>query len=115
MSRIVNEQDAFIFQCEPIADTGDRQDDGKIVFPFYPLLDDLEMKKAEKSAAEPLSQGNRRILLVDEGCVIQLIFFEGNGQIFIILRSNRIDRGENHRFEFLEPGEGFAHRVADRG
>ena len=107
MSRIINGHYAFVFQCESITDTGDGQDDGKIIFPFYPFLDDLKMKKAEKSTAKALSQGNRRIFLIDEGGVIQFIFLEGDGQVFIVLWSDRIDGGKYHRFEFLEPGQGF--------
>ena len=70
---------------EPVADTRNREDDGKIIFSFYSLLDDLEMKEAEKSTAKSLSKSNRRIFLIDEGCVNQRIFFESNRQIFIIL------------------------------
>ena len=111
---VVNVHDGFIFECEPITDTRDGEDDGEIVFPFHPFLDDLEMEETEKTAPKPLSQGNRRIFLVGEGCIIELVFFEGNGQVFIVFRSDRIDRGEDHRFEFFKAGEGLAAGAVDR-
>ena len=43
------------------------------------VLDDLKMKETQKSAPKALSQGNRGIFLIDEGRIIQRIFFKGNG------------------------------------
>jgi len=93
---------------------------GQIIFTFDPFLDDFEMKEAQKSAMEAMAQGNGRIFLIDKGCVIQLIFFQGNDQVSIVLRSDRIDGRKYHGLISLKPGRGLSqgrwsecNRIAD--
>ena len=60
------------------------------------------MKKTEETATETLTQGHGGIFLIDEGGVVQLIFFEGNGQVFIVVGGDRVDRSEDDRLDFLK-------------
>ena len=95
--------------------TGNGENDGEIIFPFQPFLDDIEMKESEKTAAKTLTQGSGGVLLINEGSVIELIFFEGDSQIFIVIRGDGVNGREDDRFEFPESGKRLRHRGVDRG
>ena len=84
---------------------GHGHDDGLVELPLQPLLDDLQVQQPEKAAAEALAQGGGGILLIDQGGVVELVFFQGVGQGLVIVGGDRVDGGEDHGLHFLEAGQ----------
>ena len=61
---------------EPVLNGRDGHDNGLVEFPFQTFLDDLQVQKSEKAAAKTQAERRRRILLIDQGRVIQLVLFK---------------------------------------
>ena len=64
------------------------------------------MEQPEKTAAEPLAEGGGRVLFIDERGVVELEFVQRVGQVRVIVRGDRVDRGEDDRLDLLKPGSG---------
>ena len=80
---------AAVGQGELVAHPGHGHDDGQVELPLQALLDDLQVQQAQEAAAEAQAQGGGGVLLVDQGGVVQLVFFQGLGQVLVIVRRNR--------------------------
>ena len=107
MRGIIDIQDCPVFQREAVTNAGNGQNDGQIVLPLQPFLNDIQMKQSQKAAAEALPQGGGRILLINKGGIIEFEFFQGVGQVFIIIGSNGIDGRKDNGLDFFESGQGF--------
>ena len=71
--------------------------------------------KPQKAAAKSLAQGRGGIFLIDQGGIIELVFFQGLGQRLIILGGNGIDGGKDHRLDFFEPVQRGRGRIIVQG
>ena len=69
---------------------------GKVIFPFQTLLDDIHMKESQKAAAETKPQGGGSFRLKHEGSVVELQFFQGIAEIVIIGVFHRIKAAVHH-------------------
>jgi hypothetical protein len=76
-----------------------------VEFPFQTLLNDLQMQKPQVSAAETLAQGRRRILLVNQGRVVELVFLEGLQERLVIVGRYGIDGRKDNGLNVLEAAE----------
>ncbi len=102
-------------QIEAVLHARHGHDDGLVELPLQPLLDDLQVQQSQKPAAEALAEGSGRILLVGEGCVVQLVFFKRIEQGLVVIRGDGIDGREDDGLHFLEAGQGFVDGVRRRG
>src|SRR5262245_7913235 len=87
---------------------------------FETLLHDFHVQQAQEAAAEPEPQRRRDLRLEEERRVVQPQLFERVAQLFILIRLDRVDPGEDHRLDLLKSGErlgrrprGFGDCVAD--
>ena len=87
---------------------------------FQPLLHDLHVQQPQEAAAETEAQRDRRLGLVEERRIVQPQLLERIAQFRILVAFDRIEAGEHHRLQFLEPGQrferppvGLGDRVAD--
>ncbi|VTR65980.1 hypothetical protein DESC_40011 [Desulfosarcina cetonica] len=100
--RVVDHQLTAVVHDQMVAHRRRRQDQREIVFAFQAFLDHFQVQQAQKTAAEPESQGGAAVLFIDQGGVVELELFHGHDQILIVVGGHRVDRGKNHRLGFLE-------------
>ena len=87
----------------------------QIVLSLQPLLDDLQMKEPQESAAETESQSHRRLCLELERSVIELELFKGIPQVRILGPVRRIEPAVHHGIDLLIPGERLRTRILGIG
>jgi hypothetical protein len=107
-------------ELELVADARRGEDDGLVVLALQALLHDLEVQEPQEAAAEAEAQGEGVVLLVDEGGVVELELLDGHLELVVIGGVHRVDRGEDHRLDLAEAGQGrgagplrVGHRIAD--
>ena len=95
--RVVDEDLGAVVEHHPVADRRRGQDQREVVLPLEPLLDHVEVEEPEEAAAEAEAERRRAVLLVDQGGVVELQLLERLGQLAVVVRLHRVDRGEDHR------------------
>ncbi len=85
---------------------GDGGDDVHVELAVQAFLHYLHVEQTEKSAAEAEAQGGGRLGREAQGGIVELEFLERGAQVFKLLRLDGVDAGEDHRFDFLEAGDG---------
>ena len=84
-----------------------------VEFALEPLLDDLQVKQAEKSTAKSEAECDRALRLVEKRRVVQPQLFERITQLRVLVALDGIQPGEHHRLQFFEAGKR-RHRLARR-
>src|SRR5579875_1264787 len=72
-------------------------DQAQAELPLQSLLDDLHVEEAEESAAEPESQGGRRLRLEGQGSVVQPQLLQRLLQVLVTIGVGREEPREYHR------------------
>ena len=73
-----------------------RRDQVEIVLALQPLLDDLQMQQAQKSAAETKAQRDRALRLEVEARIVQPQLLKRIAQQRVLVRVHRVEPGEHH-------------------
>src|SRR5260221_2879505 len=87
----------------------------EVEFALEALLDDLEMKKAEKAAAEAEAERRRGLRLIFETGVVEAQFRQAVAQPLVIGGIGREEPAEHHRLDRLEAGQRLGGRAAVLG
>ena len=104
MGGIVDFNAFAIRHVDSIDDARDRGHQIEIVFALQPLLDDLQMQKAQKAAPKAEAQCAGGFRLIGEGGVIELQLFQCVAQILIVRTVRRVHAAENHGIYFAVSG-----------
>src|SRR5207237_5013614 len=91
------------------------RDDVHVVFATQSLLNNFHVQEPEKTAAKPESEGNRTFRRVNERRVVQPQLADGGFQMLEVAGVDRINSAENHRVNFLEPGQRVPRGIARVG
>src|SRR6185369_17576199 len=90
-----------------------RGDEVEIELALEALLDDLHVKEAEESAAEPEAERDRALRRVGEARVIEVQLLERVAQERVVLAADRVDPGEDEALGLLVAGEWRVRRPRD--
>src|SRR5438067_487929 len=91
------------------------RDDIHVVLAPEPFLDDFHVEQPEETAAESEAERDRAFRLVDKRRIVQAQFPDGGFQMLEVAGVDRINPAENHRVNFLEPGQRFPCGVTEVG
>ena len=106
-ARIVHFLHTSLLVINHIGNVRHRSDHVHVKFAVQTFLNNLHVKQAQESATETKAQRQRRLRLESQRSIVQLKFFQGSTEVFIILGLNRINSGKHHRLHFLKSFNGF--------
>ena len=75
--RIIQEIGVAAFGKDTIAHRRTGENDVQTELPFQPFLHHLKMKKTQKTATKPETQSGRRVLLPNQGGVVEFQLVQG--------------------------------------
>ncbi len=90
---------------DAVAHAGRGGDQVDAEFALQPLLHDLHVQQAQKSAAETEAQRHGIFRLVEKRRVVQLQFAEGVAQIFVVARQHGKQAREHHGLDRFKSGQ----------
>ena len=99
----------------PILHRGGGSDQVEIELPLQPLGDDLHMEQAQETAPEAEAQGGTGLLLVGQGGVVELEFFQSVLQVGVLGAVGGVDAAEDHGFYLAVAGQGLGGGVRRQG
>ena len=102
---IIDLDNAAVGQRDVVAHPRSGGDQIQFVLALQPLLNNLHMKQAEKSAAEAESQGDRALRLEEERRIVEAKFFQSVAQERVLVRVHGIEAGEDHRLDIFKAGQ----------
>ncbi len=112
---VVDAEDFPVCHVDLIDDAGDRGNEVQVVFPFQPLLDDLQVQKAQEAAAEAEAESSGGLRFKGQRRVVELQFFQRFLQVFIVGSVGGIDAAEHHGVDLAVTGQGFFCRAVGQG
>ena len=112
---VVDLDQGLILQVEVVLDRGHGEDEGDVELALEPLLHHLQVEQAKEAAAKAEAERRGRVLLESEGGIVELELFQGAGQILVVVRGHRVERGEHHLLDLLEAGQGGRGRPVAEG
>src|SRR5690606_17133379 len=99
----------------PVGHVGHGGDHFLIELPAQTLLNDLQVEHAQKPAPEAKAQGDGCFRLEYQTGIVELQFLQAVPQVLKIIVFDRIDPGEDHRFDILKTLDAFSTGIRDRG
>ena len=108
---IIHLEDLAARGGDAVAHAGRGGDQVDIELALQPLLHDLQMQQAQKTAAEAETQRHRILRLEAEGAVVQTQLFERIAQQAVLVRLHRIQPGEHHGLDLFEAGQRLGGRI----
>ena len=89
-----------------VDDRGGGGDEFHLKLALQPFLNNLHVQQPQKTATETEAQSRGCFGLEGKGSVVELQFFQGDFQVFVIRGVGGVQAAEDHGLHFLEAGDG---------